>query len=204
MISVVIATVMTLSSVAVASASNFYSANYSPPGCNPWTSVCGDVSLAWDGDQTWQAISFNGNVLASLRWSDVNVYDPTDMQFTEHSSGTSDVYLYDNNWADNGVVAWVDCPTYAQTTGSHPSRRCKGQEIHFNDYFWFDWAPGGVVNWTTLASLTTHEFGHTVGLQHYNVSHSAICEPRDDCNVNNGTVNPYLSAHDNAHINAAY
>lgn len=76
-----------------------------------------------------------------------------------------DVRVYDDDYGDNNVYGWVECPTTATTGGgtNYPNRWCYGQRLRFNleeTYagYWDTSFGGGFV--------ACHELGHTVGLRH--------------------------------------
>lgn len=143
----------------------------------------------------WDANVYAG-LQSDLRWSRDNVYGATDLDTYTGTSGTHDVAAYSNDYGDNNAVAWVNCPSGATTSGTHPNRTCYGQTMYFNEYI--DYADF----YNTQARrrfVTCHELGHTIGLRHQMSFTSCLNTRGTPLAIN------YISSHEEAsHVNPQY
>lgn len=165
--------------------------------------VTGCVSLA---NNKWHAVRFAGlgnsngwtNIDDDLEYVIDNRLDPTDLvAYRDDTDPLPDVWAMDNNYLNNGFIAWVDCPA-AHTGvggGTGTQRWCRGQYLRFNSFY------EGLANGRSLAC---EEIGHTVGLRHRN-------HPDNDTYLSCMGVSPtygevdYYSYHEiTNHINPNY
>lgn len=124
---------------------------------------------------------------AAVDWIRTNLYGPTDLttpQQTDHN--TADVHHFDSDYGDTGWYGVYNCQV-----GSYPT--CTHGHIKYNL-----WAGLGLTT-TKRRAIACQEFGHSVGLQHYNVYPNS-------CMIQylNPSFPNELSFHDIAHINAQY
>lgn len=96
-----------------------------------------------------------------------------------------DVCVFDANYGDNGLNGWNACA--GSTSGSHPNQQCSLAWVRINQFY----SP-------PAKRIACHELGHSVGLRH--TSTQASCLKRTADGGNSST----LTAHDIAHLNAAY
>lgn len=113
-----------------------------------------------------------------------------------------DVRFMDDNYMDNGVLGWVNCPQGATESGSNPNRTCVGQRLNFNQYGpyenTYDTTHGRRV-------MACHELGHTVGLQHTSNNNSCMQTALDTgWNPNNPNYPNTYSGHDIDHLKDEY
>ena len=195
----------------VAGADNFGSStSQNWDTCSNWWRPCADVTLTFESNVLWSPQDLTPNVLAAFQWAASNNYNPTDMTWTQVGTGPLvDVYMYDNDWGNNDAIGWHRCPLYAQSVGSDPARRCRGQEVHMSMWYATNgerpWLyPDGSVNWGRLVRTTTHEVGHSVGLKHSADTSSPMCafDMSDPFICNWSAV--WLTTHDVSHVNGNY
>jgi hypothetical protein len=143
------------------------------------------------------------NLVSATHWAMDNVYTPDTVITMISTDGDDyDVRVFDNDYGDNGLFAWVNCPPGADEGGTNPNRWCHGQTLQYNLNATVAY---GSDTQMERRSRACHELGHTVGLQH--TSNDASCMQRYhedgwmDPGPNRSTT---LSNHDENHINGYY
>ncbi len=110
-----------------------------------------------------------GNI---TQWALDNQFPRFDFTWQYVDSSDYDVRVADSNFQDNGVYAWVNCPSGATETGSNPNRTCYGQRLNYNLYSGYESAWDSTYGGRVLAC---HELGHTVGLRHEDANDNPSC-----------------------------
>ena len=165
--------------------------NFGSTSCGGTPVNC--VSLA----NSWAHYVYFSNVRSDIKnatiWSLDNNYSPTDVEAVETSSSTdNDVSVHSYTYGQNGVFGWVNCPSDAVTSGSHPNRTCKGQVLKFNETYAY-----GFDTVDERRFQACHEMGHTLGLRHP--------EGDGDTCLRQGNLSiTHLRPHDRDELNATY
>lgn len=182
------------------------------------TNGCGVQANTSNADPAFNCVSFGNNTAHAVRFYNLDrwpesanalrhsfqfIYNGlTEINIYETTTDTApDVAAMDNDYGNNGIAAWVDCPaanTGIGTRNASPETRwCRGQYLRFNgnavvrnDYF----ATG-----LRTEFLACHELGHTIGLRHRNVDGSCLAT------FGAGALRQEtLAPHDRLHVNAWY
>jgi len=178
------------------------SANFGSTACGGTPRTC--VSVA---NNSVHAVRFASlgevpYIADATQWALTYQYNPTDLlAYRDDLDPYPDVVASDSNFGNNGLVAWVECPTdNTGESGTDPYRSCRGQRLRYNSWFWlYDTA------YDTQAGrrkIACHELGHTLGLRHWDQYHtgtgSCMYNPPVDATVEG------LNTHDRDHINGYY
>ena len=168
-----------------------------PPGaCGAWAcavSVMPDssVNVSYWGPvpQNWKD-AFN----AAWFWS----YNPTHLDvWTTADNINADLRVQMADFHFSGFYGWVNCPPSSVQGGAHPNHWCVDQTLKLDS----SQINGAFIDQSAdrRKSLTCHEFGHTVGLQHTAID--------DQCMFNGLAFEPVwtgIVAHQADHLNARY
>jgi hypothetical protein len=206
LISTTIVVLVTLSGQTTRAGANFGSTDridcgYTEGGAsNP--SNC--VSLANNSTHALRPLSLGDQwpgVDVATQFAIDSIYNPTDLTvYTSNTDPSPDVWALDGFYGQNGVFAWVDCPSGNSGTGGAGSLQwCRGQTLNYNASLLASYPTGlGGLN-----GLACHELGHTIGLRHN--THPTLPQGATSCTR---TFPPYpanINAHEiNDHINPNY
>lgn len=177
----VLSLILIFSSVVPAMATNWGATAES--GCGYYWGVSDDslmTNCVSTANNEWHAVRFYslGNqwpgIDTATTWAVNNVYNPTDLTaYVTSTDNYPDVRVWDWDYGDIGVIAWVDCPADNtgvgyRTPGQSTTRWCRGQILRFNGSYSADYDTTGEAR-----ALACHELGHTVGLRH--ITDTADC-----------------------------
>jgi hypothetical protein len=107
------------------------------------------------------------------------IRDFATVELTQNSG--ADVVVLDADYGVNGVAGWVECPVGApQGINAAGDRWCRNQQLKYNlNVAYLDYREDA----GSRAALACHEFGHTVGLQHWS---GTTCMYPNDPNAYSG------------------
>jgi len=178
------------------------SANFGSQACGGTPRNCVNVANNYLHAVRFSALTDIPGMATETQWALTYQYDPTDLHaYRDDADPLPDVIVVDENWQNNGFVAWVNCPSNnTGELGTDPYRSCRGQRLTYNSWYWYYTTEFDVQG--RRRRIACHELGHTVGLRHWNDYHtgngSCMYVPAGNAGIEG------LSQHDRDHINAYY
>lgn len=144
----------------------------------------------------YKLYSVTSAMAGAMAWARDQVYDPTDLQVSiTTSESTRKVRVFDDPFGNNGLWGFTLCaPAPLVTYGGNPYTHtawCKPQDVVFNNTY--------VDPFPTLQKyyVACHEFGHAIGLRHYNTDASCM-------KANDSVGGITITDHERSHINARF
>jgi hypothetical protein len=125
------------------------------------------VSLANDKNHRVDFMNTTTETGAAIKWALNDQFPRFDFTWTWVDGDDYDVRVMDDEYGDNNLLGWVNCPPRAIEHGTNPDRSCYGQVLKRNLSY--------PLPEEGRRYMACHELGHTVGLQHEFEIHSDSC-----------------------------